>query len=180
MMRHPIVCGIDGSDESRLAARVATELARALGRGLVLGYATDDPPTFPYGDARLRELQRRRATDAANRMLEDVAAELPTIELETRNMFGDPGEALNFLCRDSDAALLVLGSTARSGLAAVLHRSLQARLASTGECPVVTVPPDAAERFLAQHSGDAVVRDVDYAGESTSALQLAGELANAA
>ena len=178
-MRHPIVCGIDGSTESRLAARVAAELARSLGRGLVLAYATDDPPTFPYGDARLRELQRRSATDAANRLLEDVAAELPAIELETRIMFGDPGEALNSLCGDSDAALLVLGATARSGMAAALRGSLPARLAGTGECPVVSVSPDAAERFLsAQHAGDAVVRDVDSTGEP--ALQLAGELANAA
>jgi nucleotide-binding universal stress UspA family protein len=178
-MRHPIVCGIDGSTESRLAARVAAELARALGRGLVLANATEDPPTFPYGDARLRELQRRSATDAANRLLEDVAAELPAIELETRIMFGDPGEALNSLCGDSDAALLVLGATARSGLAAALRGSLPARLAGTGECPVVAVSPDAAERFLsAQHAGDAVVRDVDGTGEP--ALQLAGVFANAA
>jgi nucleotide-binding universal stress UspA family protein len=180
-MRHPIVCGIDGSNESRLAARVAAELARALGRGLVLAHATDDPPTFPYGDARLRELQRRSATHAATRLLDDVAAELPTIGLETRIMFGDPGEALKSLCHDSDAALLVLGSTGRSGLAAGLHGSLSARLASTGECPVVAVSPDAAERFLrAQHSGDAVVRGVGDAGESTRALQVASELATAA
>jgi nucleotide-binding universal stress UspA family protein len=177
-MRHPIVCGIDGSKESRLAARVAAELARALGRGLVLAHATDDPPTFPYGDTRLRELQRRSATDAANRLLEDVAAELPTIGLETRIVFGEPGEALTSLCRDSDAALLVLGSTGRSGLAAALHGSIPARLAGTGECPIVAVSPDAAERFLrAQHSGGSLVRGVDDAGER--ALQLAGELANA-
>ena len=180
-MRHPIVCGIDGSKESRLAAHVAAELARALGRGLVLAHAANDPPTFPYGDARLRGLQRRSATHAANRLLEDVAAALPTIGLETRIVFGDPGEALESVCRDSDAALLVLGSTSRSGLAAALHRSLPARLASTGQCPIIAVSPDAAERFLrAQHSGGSVVRGVDDAGESTRALQVAGEMANAA
>jgi nucleotide-binding universal stress UspA family protein len=171
-MRHPIVCGIDGSKESRLAARVAAELARALGRGLVLVHATDDPPTFPYGDIRLRELQRRSATHAANRLLEDVAAALPTIGLETRIVFGDPGEALDALCRDRDASLLVLGTRGRSGLRA----SLTARLASAGGCPVVAVPLDAAERFLrGQHSSGS-----DGAGESTRALQVAGELANAA
>ena len=180
-MRHPIVCGIDGSKESRLAAHVAAELARALGRGLVLAHATDDPPTFPYGDTRLRELQRRRATHAANRLLEDIAAELPTVALETRIVFGDPGEALESVCRDSDAALLVLGSTGRSGLAAALHGSLPTRLASTGDCPIVVVSQDAAERFLrAQHSGGSAVRGVDGAGESTLALQVAGEIANAA
>ena len=105
-MRHPIVCGIDGSKESREAARVAAELAHALARGLVLVHAADDPPTFPYGDIRLRELQRREATDVAHRRLDDVAASLPAIRIETQVLFGDPIEALTSLCDDRDAALL--------------------------------------------------------------------------
>ena len=178
-MRNRIVCGIDGSKASRLAARVAGELAGVLGRRLVLAYATDDPPTFPYGDARLRELQRRRATHAASRLLEGVAAELPAIAPETTVLFGDPGDALNSLCRDREAALLVLGSEGRSGLTAALHGSLSARFASTGECPVVVVPPDAADRFLrGWRTGGSVVCGVDGSGESARALQLATGIAD--
>jgi nucleotide-binding universal stress UspA family protein len=154
-MRHPIVCGIDGSKESREAARVAADLARALGRGLVLAHAADDPPTFPYGDARLRELQRREATDAGRRLLEDVAADLPAIDIETQILFGDPFEALPSVCHDRDAALLVVGARGRSGLAAAWHGTISARLAGATGCPVVVVAPDAAEHFLVgQHSGD--------------------------
>ena len=154
-MRHPIVCGIDGSKESREAARVAAELAHALGRGLVLAHAADDPPTFPYGDMRLRELQRREATDAAHRLLDDVAAGLPAIRIETQVLFGDPIEALTSLCDDRDAALLVVGARGRSGLAAAWHGTISARLAGATGCPVVVVAPDAAEHFLAgQRPGD--------------------------
>jgi nucleotide-binding universal stress UspA family protein len=154
-MRHPIVCGIDGSKESREAARVAAELAPVLGRGLVLAHAVDDPPTFPYGEARLRELQRREATDTADRLLEGVAASLPAIAIETQVLFGDPFETLTSLCHDRDAALLVVGARGRSGLAAAWHGTISARLAGATGCPVVVVSPDAAEHFLAhQRPGD--------------------------
>ena len=159
-MRHPIVCGIDGSKESREAARVAAELAHALGRGLVLVHAADDPPTFPYGDTRLRELQRREATDAAHRLLDDVAAGLPAIRIETQVLFGDPIEALTSLCDDRDAALLVVGARGRSGLAAAWHGTISARLAGATGCPVVVVAPDAAEHFLAGQRPDDVAREL--------------------
>jgi nucleotide-binding universal stress UspA family protein len=159
-MRHPIVCGIDGSKESREAARVAAELAHALGRGLVLAHAADDPPTFPYGDTRLGELQRREATDAAHRLLDDVAAVLPAIRIETQVLFGDPIEALTYLCDDRDAALLVVGARGRSGLAAAWHGTISARLAGATGCPVVVAAPDVAERFLAGQRPDDVAREL--------------------
>jgi nucleotide-binding universal stress UspA family protein len=159
-MRHPIVCGIDGSKESREAARVAAELAHALARGLVLVHAADDPPTFPYGDIRQRELQRREATDVAHRRLDDVAAGLPAIRIETQVLFGDPIEALTSLCDDRDAALLVVGARGRSGLAAAWHGTISARLAGATGCPVVVVSPAAAEQFLAGQRPGEVAREL--------------------
>ena len=166
--------GVPSGGARRRRTRACASLA-----GWSSAYAADDPPTFPYGDVRMRELQRRSATDAAHRPLEDVAASCRRSRLETRIMFGDPGEALTSLCGDSDAALLVLGATARSGLAAACAGASRLVSPAQAGCPVVAVSPDAAERFLsAQHAGDAVVRDVDGPGEP--ALQLAGVLANAA
>jgi nucleotide-binding universal stress UspA family protein len=159
-MRHPIVCGIDDSKESREAARVAAELARAFGRGVVFAHAADDPPTFPYGEARLRELQRREATDTAHRLLEDVTASLPAIGIETQVLFGDPFEALISLCHERDAALLVVGARGRSGLAAAWHGTISARLAGATGCPVVAVSSDAAEHFLAGQPRGDVAREL--------------------
>lgn len=62
-MLHSIICGVDGSLASRSAARVAARLARTLNVRFVLAHVTEDRPTFPYRDTRLRELQRRRAIE---------------------------------------------------------------------------------------------------------------------
>ena len=47
-MLHSIICGVDGSQASRSAARVAARLARTLNVRFVLAYVTEDRPTFPY------------------------------------------------------------------------------------------------------------------------------------
>ena len=96
-MNQSIVCGIDNSDVSRSAARVAARLARELGCKLILVHVVDDPPAFPYGDARLRELKRRDAIAEATPMLEDVAGTLADIVPETRVLFGDPIKALTYV-----------------------------------------------------------------------------------
>jgi nucleotide-binding universal stress UspA family protein len=177
VLRNPIVCGVDGSTESRLAARVAAELARALGRRLVLAHAAHDPPTFPYGDVRMRELQRRRLIEVVNPLLEDIAADLFGVVTEPQLVFGEPVEALDALCREQEAELLVVGSRGRSGLTAALLGSASMRLASGGECPVVVVRADAVDRFL-QRVGGSVICGVDGSVESEHALQLAAGLAD--
>jgi hypothetical protein len=49
---------------------VAARLARTLNLRLILAYATEDRPTFPYGDRPLKELQRRRAIEEGRELLE--------------------------------------------------------------------------------------------------------------
>src|ERR1041384_4986748 len=147
-MLHSIICGVDGSHASRSAARVAARLARTLNVRFVLAHVTEDRPTFPYRDARLREIERRRAIDAGQRLLEDVAADLPGVAPEKRVTLGTPVEALSALCSAESAELLVVGSRGRGPLAAALLGSVSARLARAAECPVVVVPTAAAERYL--------------------------------
>jgi nucleotide-binding universal stress UspA family protein len=148
-MHHSIICGVDGSASSRAAARVAARLARTLNIRFVLAYATEDRPTFPYRDARLREIQRRRAIDAGQRLLADVATDLPGVAPETRVTLGTPVETLSALCSAESADLLVVGSRGRRPLAAAVLGSVSARLASSAECAVVVQSATAAaERFL--------------------------------
>jgi nucleotide-binding universal stress UspA family protein len=178
-MKHSIICGVDGSQPSRSAARVAARLANTLDLRLVLAHATEDRPTFPYRDARVGELQRRRLIDDGRRMLEGTAAELPTVVPDTRVVLGCPVEALGALCREEAAELSIVGSRGRGPLAAALLGSVSARLASTAECPVLVVSaPEAAERFLAlEPSGGSIVCGVDGSAESERALQVAVGLA---
>jgi nucleotide-binding universal stress UspA family protein len=177
---HSIICGVDGSHASRSAARVAARLARTLNVRFVLAYVTEDRPTFPYRDARLRELQRRRAIEAGQRLLEGVAAELPGAAPELRVTFGTPVEALRALCSGESAELLVVGSRGRSPLAAAVLGSVSGRLASTAECPVVVVSTSAAaDRFLERETwGGSIVCGVDASSESESALHVAAALAD--
>jgi len=172
-MHHSIVCGVDGSPSSYSAARVAARLARMLNTGFVLAHATEDRPTFPYRDARLREIQRGRAIDAGQRLLEDVAADLPGVAPETRVMLGTPVEALSALCSAESAELLVVGSRGRGPLAAAVLGSVSARLASVAECPVVVVPTAAAERYL-ESGTPAGLSSVDGFPESARAREAEG------
>jgi nucleotide-binding universal stress UspA family protein len=179
-MLHSIICGVDGSHASRSAARVAARLARTLNVRPVLAYVTEDRPTFPYRDARLRELQRRRGIEEGQRLLEGVAAELPGAAPELRVTFGTPIEALRALCSDESAELLVVGSRGRSPLAAAVLGSVSARLASTAECPVVVVSTRAAaDRFLERETrGGSILCGVDASPESEGALHVAAALAD--
>ena len=149
-MNRSIVCGVDGTQASRWAARVAGEVARELDRALVLAYVAEDPPTFPYGDTRLRELRRRETIEAATPMLERTAAAVPDVMVETRVVFGDPVDALIAVGLEKEAELMVVGSRGRGQLASVLLGSVSGRLAAIAPCPVVVVPsPDAADSWLA-------------------------------
>jgi nucleotide-binding universal stress UspA family protein len=179
-MLHSIICGVDGSEASRSAARVAARLAGTLRVRCVLAHVTEDRPTFPYRDARLRELQRRHATEQGQRLLESVAADLPGAAPELRVAFGTPVEALRALCSEVSAELLVVGSRGRSRLAAAVLGSTSARLASTAECPVVIVStPAAADRFLERETRDgAILCGVDASPESEGALHVAADLAD--
>ena len=179
-MLHSIICGVDGSEASRSAARVAARLAGTLRVRCVLAHVAEDRPTFPYRDARLHELQRRHAIEQGQRLLESVAAKLPGAAPELRVTFGTPVEALRALCGEESADLLVVGSRGRSRLAAAVLGSTSSRLASTAECPVVIVStPAATDRFLGRETRDgAILCGVDASPESEGALHVAADLAD--
>ena len=177
-MNRSIVCGVDGTPASRWAARVAGEMAPELGYELVLVYVADDPPTFPYGDARLRELQRRETIEAATPMLERTAAAMPEVIADTRVAFGNPADALIAVGVEENAELIVVGARGRSPLASVLLGSVSARLTTVAPCPVLVVPsPDAADRWLARPSRSRVVCAVDDSVGSIRALRTAAVFA---
>ncbi|HET8757460.1 MAG TPA: universal stress protein [Solirubrobacteraceae bacterium] len=178
-MNRSIVCGVDGTRGSRWAARVAGELARELERTLVLVYVASDDPTFPYGDPRLRELQRREAVGTATTMLERAAAAAPEAPVRTRVAFGDAADALRFTAVEEDAELLVVGSRGRGPLAGALLGSVSARLAATAPCPLLVVPsPDAAGRWLSRPENSRIVCGVDDSVPSVRAVRAAVGLAS--
>jgi nucleotide-binding universal stress UspA family protein len=173
--RGSIVAGIDGSSGSSSAVLVASVLATQLGDRLVLAHAADDPPPFPYGDARARELDRHRAVRAGASLLERAGRDL---QAESRVVLGDPAESLADIAEEEAAELLVVGARGRTGLAAALLGSVSQRLAVTAGCPVLIVPPGAGDRFLLEADTDGrIVCGVDGSDESRRALAVAERLA---
>jgi nucleotide-binding universal stress UspA family protein len=176
-MRHSIVTGVDGSEESRVAALVAADLAQELDLRLVIVNAAYDPPSFPYGDLRLTELQRRRNGQAGQRLLATIAESLSVLA-KTRIVYEDPVDALNLVATDEQAELLVVGSRGRSGIAAALSGSVSTRLASESVVPVLVVSRRAGSRFVAGGRTDApIVSGIDGSVESRRAHRLAAGLA---
>jgi nucleotide-binding universal stress UspA family protein len=166
-----IVAGVDGSPGSRAAAQVAAELADALDNRLVLVHAVHDPPAFPYGDARVRELERGRAVRDGARLLDGIAAEF---DADTHVALGEPAACLDEAAYEYDAELLVVGARGRTGLAATLVGSVSQRLAGAAACPVVIVPPGAGELFVEQADSDGtIVCGFDGSEESRRALRVA-------
>lgn len=177
-MNRSIVCGVDGTQASRWAARVAGELARELDRTLVLVHVAEDRPTFPYGDIRLRELSRREAIEAATPMLKRTAAAASDVSTEIRVVFGDPAKALIAAAHDADAELLIVGSRGRGAIASMMLGSVSAQLATVAPCPVVVVPSvEAADRWLARPSNSRVICAIDDSAGSVRALRVAADLA---
>jgi nucleotide-binding universal stress UspA family protein len=169
-----IVVGVDGSSGSHSAVLVAGVLATQLADPLVLAHAADDPPAFPYGDARVRELRRREAVRDGTRLLERAGRDL---DARTRVVLGDPPELLADIADEEGAELLVVGARGLSGLTALLG-SVSQRLAVMAACPVLIVPPGAGERFLLEADTDGrIVCGLDGSEESRRALAVATRLA---
>jgi nucleotide-binding universal stress UspA family protein len=128
-----IVVGFDGSAESRLALRDATELATATDARLRL-VAVMEPPSL--GWAELREATERELRD----QLTDALVEIPgSVDTETEIVAGDPAEALAEAGR-APGSLMLLGSRAYGPVRRVLLGSVSAALVRSAPCPVIVHP----------------------------------------
>jgi nucleotide-binding universal stress UspA family protein len=138
-MSGPIVVGVDSSDATT-AVRVGVSLARRTRRELVLVHVVEDPPAFPYGSARARELQRRALLAEGTRLLADVAEQAEATGARALVEVGQPVGGLTAVVRTLDADLLVLGSHRRRWLTRLLGRGIAAQLVAHSPCPVVVTP----------------------------------------
>lgn len=135
-----IVCGIDGSDESRRALHEAATLARALDTGLDVVMAWQHS-TSMY-DAYFPSPQQSPKVVAYSTLQDLVAAEFgQTVPdwVHLRAESGHPGRVLVEAARD--AAMLVVGSRGLSGLASPFLGSVSLYCTTQAPCPVLVVRP---------------------------------------
>jgi nucleotide-binding universal stress UspA family protein len=152
-----IICGADGSPDSRLVVKAAGDLARRLGARLVVVHVVADvpdpvPPGMAYAPmARSAALQRRLEADveAAEALLERTVLEASVSDAERRVVIGNPAQRLADLAQSEGAALLVVGSRRRGPYKAAFLGSVSNGLVGIAGCPVLVVPRGVAHSALA-------------------------------
>lgn len=151
-MSGSIVCGVDGSADSRAALKVAAELANRLGTRLVLAHVAE-PAYIPYAGAApfggmAGSMAAREEIDtekqAAKRLLEHVAVDAGLPDAEQKVAIGSPSEALADLADEENAELIVVGSRGRGAFKAAFLGSVSNSLVGVARCPVLIVPHGAA------------------------------------
>jgi nucleotide-binding universal stress UspA family protein len=133
----PVICGVDGSDESLAAVRLAVSLGRSLDAPVQLVHVTDQPRlsgSSPAGNGA-----RLVASHAAAMRILLRAAEVPAAALDLRVELGGPAERLAEVARRECAQLIVNGSTGRGGRRSALLGSVSSCLALTAAQPLVLV-----------------------------------------
>ena len=152
-METSIVCGVDGSPDSRSALRVAAGMADRLQLQLVVAHI-GEPAYVPYAAAApfggmaghyalMDEIESHE--EAAERLLEEVVVTAGLVNTERRIGVGVPAEQLADIADEVDAELIVVGSRGRGALKSALLGSVSNALVGVARCPVLIVPPGATE-----------------------------------
>jgi nucleotide-binding universal stress UspA family protein len=140
-----VVCGIDGSPESRFAVEAASRLARRMNTRLVL--ANSYEPVTSFGDEHLTHHYssgplRAQWLVALDRL---EAAAAPLTDLPEPELYLEPGDdparELARVTAREGAELLVVGSHGQTSLSAALYGSVAGALAASAPVPVLVVPP---------------------------------------
>jgi nucleotide-binding universal stress UspA family protein len=161
----PVVVGIDGSEESRAAARFAAQDARGRGAPLVLVHAL----TWPFERAGAGAADGyAAAAEMLSRVADGLTDVLPADRLQVRVEEGDAVAALS--ADSATAELVAVGSRGAGRLADLLLGSTASAVAACAGCPVVVVP---SETTVAVSERRSVVVGVAGRGEDDEVLAFA-------
>ena len=139
-----IVVGVDGSDHSLEAARLAAAMARRFKARLLIATVVRPPegwwgiggaPPTPDAFAAAVVEGRRKVLDAA-----EAALDLEGMDYDTVEEIGDPAMKLAELAKNENADLLVVGRRGAGLVERIVVGSVADRVAHAAPCPVLTVP----------------------------------------
>ncbi len=141
MASPPVVCGVDGSEQSRRAFHEAVRLARALDARLDVVMAWQ-PSTSMY-DAYFPDPGRAPKVVALGILEDALHAEFGDERPEWVTLHAEPGHAGKVLVAAShNAELLVVGSRGLSELASPFLGSVSLYCTTQAACPVLVVRPE--------------------------------------
>ena len=140
MATRPVIVGVDGSEESLLAAEWAAMEAKRHGLPLRIVSA---PATVPRMQAdrispvTVADAVRGTSERALGAAVTRVKEMIPGLEVTTGLLSGPP--ALAVAASGSDAAMLVVGARGSGGFAAMVLGSVSRHAAHRAACPVIVV-----------------------------------------
>ncbi len=139
-----IVVGVDGSEQSIRAARVAAGMARSHGSKLHVVTVVRPPEGWwgvvgspPPADALSASMERaqRSVLDATL-----AAIDMEGIDVTVTEEIGDPAAALSAYCEQVGAGLLVVGRRGAGMVERLVLGSVADRLAHHAPCSLMVVP----------------------------------------
>ncbi len=136
---HPVVVGVDGSENGLRALHVAARQAARTGRPLVVVHAVGlteviDGERVPSHDHR-PEIGREMVAWCAS--LNGECSDVEALVLD-----GPPVDVLLRAADDLEASLIVVGRRGSSGRPELLLGSTAHQIVERSPCPVLVVPPD--------------------------------------
>lgn len=146
-LQRSIVCGLDGSEEARVALRVAAWLAGELGLRLLVAHVVQPQATATGLGPTTNQLASLPLDDlraGGEALVERILDEAQLAGTERRVVVGFTADRLADLADDEGAELIVVGSRGRRGFKAAWLGSVSADVIGVARCPVVVVPPGVA------------------------------------
>ncbi|HEX7082792.1 MAG TPA: universal stress protein [Gaiellaceae bacterium] len=143
-MSRSILCGVDGSEDARLALRAAAQLSAQLDARLVVAHVVQTAIVGPRIAPGAVTLPLGGEREAGELLLDGVLEAEGLEDVERRVVFGFPAERLADLADEEDAELIVVGSRGRGAFRAAFLGSVSTDLIGVARCPVLVVPPGAA------------------------------------
>jgi len=135
-----IVLGLDGSDGSKRATPLATELARRDGAKLVIAHAEE--LTTGKGGGPLQADEDELKAEIRAQAEELTRQGIPTEVKMESIMVGGPAHVIDQVAREAGADLIVVGTRGRSPVGGLLLGAVTQRLLHIAGCPVLAVPPE--------------------------------------
>ena len=163
MATYPVVVGVDGSEESLLAAEWAAMEAKRHRLPLRIVSAPAMPPRMQAYQVSpaVADALRAAATRALRTAVARAEEVAPGLEITTDLLSGPPAVAV--AGSGSSAAVLVVGARGAGGFAAMILGSVSRHAAIRAKCPVIVV----RQATMAVHHEIAVgIRDSQSASEA--------------
>lgn len=139
-----VVAGIDGSEQSRHAAKVSADLARKNDATLHLVTIVRPPEGWwgIVGSPPTPSALSRSLSEAQREILDSVVADLDLSDIEVVQVedVGDPARMLLEYADQVDADVMVIGRRGAGLIERIMLGSVANRIVHDAPCPVLLVP----------------------------------------